>query len=126
MEVDALARYDIHAGEHLCELTVSPRTGGFNGLLPALARGQLPSDHPVEQQVGGVSEDPWPDHPDRDTGHRQRDHRGGQEPLWGKPLHHANCGAAEIAGALCRSLLHAAETDRAGHANTAWESQISR
>ena len=120
-EVHAAAGHHVHARQQVGERVVAAGPGSLDGLLLGQTGGQLASDHAVEQQVGGMAEDPRTDHTDRDAADPEQDHRRGQPALRCQPLDQPDCRAREVAGPLHRRLHRAANrrahrsTERRGH-----------
>ncbi len=112
---------------------VAAGPGRLDGLLLGESGGQLAADHAVEQQVGGMPEDSWTDHADRDAADAQQNHGRGRAALRGQPFDQSDDGALEVAGAFRRRLHHAADraSQRPGHGRPptpvpiAWESANS-
>ena len=79
---------------------MGPRRG--DGLILGDARGQLPADHAVEQQVGGMAEDARDHDTDCGAGDAQRDHRDSCPPLRRKQFHQSNGRSVEVPCPRCR------------------------
>ena len=116
-EVDAAAGDHVHPRQQIGEGAVATGAGRLDGLLLGQTRGQLAADHAVEQQVGGVAEDPRADHADRDAGDPEQEDQRRQPPLRREPFDQPQRRTPEVAGPLCRGLHHAADgaRHRPGH-----------
>ena len=62
VEVDPVARNHVHPGQQVGEGVVAVRPRRGDGLVLGDARGQPATDHAVEQQIGGVAENPRDHH----------------------------------------------------------------
>ena len=101
-EVDPVAGHDVHPGQQVGERVVAAGPRGLDRLVLGEAGRQLPSDHAVEQQVGGMAEDPGADDTDGDAEDRQRHDGDGESALRGQPFDQPQRRTLEIARALGR------------------------
>ena len=97
----------VHARQQVGERVVAAGAGGGDRLFLGDAGGQVAADDSVEQQVGGVPEDPRADHAEsRPRLTPSADDRRGQPALRGQPLDQPDGRAAEVAGPLGRCQHH--------------------
>ena len=80
-EVHTSAGDHIHPGQQVGKGVVAAGPRGRDGLILGDAGGQLSADHAIEQQIGGMAEDPRDDDADRRSGDARGHHRDGRPPL---------------------------------------------
>ncbi len=97
-EVDALSGHHVHAGQQVGEGVVATGPCRLDGLLLGQTRRQLAADDAVEQQIGGMAQNPRSHNADRDTADTEQHHRDGQAALRGEPFEQPDRRALEIAG----------------------------